>query len=139
VIPTVLTQALAKTREIRLGNLEPRRDLTYVEDTVRAFVLAMDAPGIEGMVIHVGQGKAVSVGELARQCLQVVEASAEIVSMPDRQRPGKSEVELLICNPGRARQLLGWEPTVSLTDGLRRTANYLELHASQYDTRRYVI
>src|SRR5262249_20132564 len=48
IIPTVLTQALAGAREIRLGNLDPRRDLTFVEDTARAFVLAATAPGIDG-------------------------------------------------------------------------------------------
>ena len=41
--------------------LEPRRDLTFVDDTVRAFVLAIDRPGIEGQVLHFGQGSAVSV------------------------------------------------------------------------------
>jgi NAD dependent epimerase/dehydratase len=139
IIPTVLTQALSKAQEISLGNLEPRRDLTYVDDTVRAFMLAMKAPGIEGKVIHVGQGAAVSVGELAERCLGVVGSSARIVSESDRQRPTKSEVELLLCNPARARELLGWQPTVSLDEGLSRTAKYLEAHLNQYDTRRYIV
>jgi len=56
VIPAILAQALAGAREICLGNLEPRRDLMFVEDTVQAFLLAAEAPGIEGETIHFGQG-----------------------------------------------------------------------------------
>jgi len=139
IIPTVLSQALAGAREICLGNLEPRRDLTFVDDTVRAFVLALNAPGIEGQVIHFGQGAAVSIGGLAQQCLETVKSSARIVSVPDRMRPDKSEVGLLLCNPARAKELLGWEPQVSLAEGLRRTADYIRANLSGYDTGRYVV
>jgi nucleoside-diphosphate-sugar epimerase len=139
VIPTVLSQALAGAREIQLGNLEPRRDLTFVDDTVRAFVLALDAPSIEGQVIHFGQGSAVSMSELGEHCLKAAGSSARIVSVADRQRPEKSEVGLLLCNPARAKQLLGWEPQVPLAEGLRRTADYVRAHLGAYDTRRYVV
>src|SRR5580704_1828000 len=48
VIPTILTQALGGASEIELGNLEAKRDLTFVTDTARAFSLALTAPDIEG-------------------------------------------------------------------------------------------
>lgn len=139
IIPTVLTQALTGANEIRLGNLTPRRDLTFVADTVRAFVLAVDAPGIEGQVIHFGQGTSVSIEELAALCLKAVGSSARIVADEQRQRPDKSEVELLLCDPTRARELLGWSPSVSLQDGLRITAEYLRTNLAAYDPRRYAI
>jgi NAD dependent epimerase/dehydratase len=139
IIPTVLTQALAGASEIRLGNLEPKRDLTFVDDTARAFVLALSAPGIDGQVIHFGEGRAISIGELAQKCLDVVGSDARITPVADRQRPVNSEVELLLCDPSRARELLGWEPRVSLDEGLRRTAEYLRAHLAQYDTSRYAV
>jgi NAD dependent epimerase/dehydratase len=139
VIPTILTQAIAQKPEIQLGNLDPRRDLTYVEDTVRAYLLALETPGIEGQLIHIGQGSAISMGELAQKCLDVVNSTARIVCSVDRQRPERSEVGLLLCDSSHARKVLGWAPTVSLSEGLRRTASYLEKHAGSYDSRRYVI
>jgi nucleoside-diphosphate-sugar epimerase len=139
VIPTVLTQALSGVSEIHLGNLEPRRDLTFVEDTARAFVLALEAPGIEGKTIHFGQGWAVSVGELALRCLAVAGSSAQIVTNAQRQRPEKSEVQLLLCNPALAKDLLGWQPQVSLDEGLRRTAEYVSAHLLDYNIKEYTV
>lgn len=139
VIPTILTQALAGAEEIQLGSLEPQRDLTYVEDTARAFVLAAQAPGIEGEVVHFGQGKAIRIGDLAARSLEVVGSSARIVSVLERQRPEKSEVGLLLCDPSRARRLLGWTPKVALHEGLRRTADYIRSHVSAYPRRGYTI
>ena len=139
IIPTVLTQALSGAKEIRLGNLDPQRDLTFVDDTARAFVLALTAPGIDGKVIHFGNGAAVSIGDLAAKCLAIVGSDARIVSDADRKRPANSEVDLLLCDPSRAATLLAWKPRVALDEGLRRTAQYLRDNLAQYDSRRYVI
>lgn len=139
IIPTVLTQALAGVEKIRLGNLEPKRDLTFVSDTVRAFLLAAETPGIEGETIHFGQGTAVSVAEIAQRCLSVVGSKAEIVSVTERQRPQQSEVELLLCDASKAQRILGWKPTVSLEEGLSRVANYVRSYSEQYRYTDYVV
>lgn len=139
IIPTVLTQAIAGVEKICLGNLEPKRDLTFVLDTVQAFLLAAETPGIEGETIHFGQGTAVSVAEIAQRCLSVVNSKAEIVSVTERHRPQQSEVELLLCDASKAQQLLGWKPTVSLDEGLFRVANYLQSYSEQYRYRDYVV
>ena len=135
----MLTRALANAGEMHLGNLEPRRDLTFVEDTAQAFLLAGEALGIEGETIHVGQGKAVSMTELARQCLEVVGGHARILSVAERQRPEKREVRLLVCDASKARRLLGWTPDVWLDEGLRRTADYVQGHLEQYRAEDYVV
>jgi NAD dependent epimerase/dehydratase len=139
IIPTVLTQALSGVQEIRLGSLSPKRDLTFVEDTAEAFRLAVEKSGIDGETIHFGSGKAITVGELAQLCLETVNSNARIVTSEERIRPAKSEVELLLCNPSKARELLGWNPQTSLSTGIKRTAAYLAERLSDYDTSRYVV
>jgi NAD dependent epimerase/dehydratase len=139
VIPTILSQALSGAEEIRLGSLDPKRDLTFVEDTARAFILAAEAPGIEGKTIHFGNGKAVTVGDLAGLCLKTVGSKARIVTEAARQRPDKSEVGLLLADPCKAKQLLHWSPQVSLEQGLERTADYIKQNLNLYRISQYTI
>jgi dTDP-glucose 4,6-dehydratase len=132
VIPTVLTQAMTGVQEIRLGNLLPRRDMLFVEDTVQGFLLAAEAVNLEGQVINLGTGHSLSVSDLAQSCLEVVNCNAKIVSDVARQRPQKSEVDLLICNASKARRLLGWTPKIAFREGLHRTADYIRANLSKY-------
>ncbi|MCE5231188.1 GDP-mannose 4,6-dehydratase [bacterium] len=126
VIPTVLAQALAGSNEIRIGSLDPKRDMTFVEDTARAFVLAASANGIDGETIHFGSGVSRSIGEIARQCLAAAGSKAKLVTDPERIRPAKSEVGLLLCNPEKARRLLNWQPTIPFEEAIARTAKYMK-------------
>jgi NAD dependent epimerase/dehydratase len=139
VIPTVLAQAFKGAKEIELGNLTPQRDLTFVADTARAFVLAATARGIEGETIHFGQGRAISVRELAELCLAVAGRAATLATVARRSRPEKSEVGLLVSDSSKAKKLLGWSPQVAILDGLRATAEYVRAHLDYYDAGGYVI
>jgi NAD dependent epimerase/dehydratase len=139
VVPVILSQALSGAEEIRLGSLEPKRDLTFVEDTVQAFVLAAEKDGIEGETIHFGRGTAYTVQELAECCLAAVGSKARIVSVEERRRPLKSEVGLLLSDSSKARQMLGWAPGYPLEDGIRVTARYVQDHPSLYRHEEYVI
>jgi NAD dependent epimerase/dehydratase len=139
IIPTVLAQALKGAKEIELGNLAPRRDLTFVSDTARAFLLAATASGIEGETIHFGQGSAISIQELAELCLEAAGRTATLASVEHRLRPEKSEVGLLVSDSTKAKKLLGWSPEVALADGLRATAEYVRAHLDYYDPGGYVI
>lgn len=131
VLPTIVAQLLAGHRQIRLGDLRPRRDLTYVSDTVEGLVLAASTPGIEGEVIHLGTGVAVSIAELVEVVQGVLGTSAEIVQDAARVRPERSEVMVLQSDPSKAADALGWRPTVSLEEGVRRTAEWCENHLAR--------
>src|SRR6516164_10078729 len=139
IIPTVLAQAFKGATNIELGNLKPQRDLTFVTDTARAFVLAATASGIEGETIHFGQGSTVSVRALAELCLEVAGRAATLVSVEQRYRPEKSEVGLLLSDSSKAQKLLGWSPKVALVDGLRATAEYVRAHLDYYREEGYII
>jgi NAD dependent epimerase/dehydratase len=139
VIPTILIQALGGAHEIELGNLEARRDLTFVTDTARAYLLALTAPDIEGKTIHFGRGEAFSIAEIAAMCLKIAGSQARIVSSTRRLRPEKSEVGLLLCDSARAQALLGWTPQVPLESGIALTADYLRTRLSHYRPCDYTI
>lgn len=126
VIPTVLTQLLSGAKVVRLGNLSPRRDFTFVSDTVDAFV-RVAADGLRpGEVVQLGTGRAVSVGELVDLCRVVTgRDDAEVLVEPERKRPDGSEVEVLLSDPAVARERFGWAPEVTLDEGLRATAAWI--------------
>jgi NAD dependent epimerase/dehydratase len=125
VLPTMLRQLLAGRSEIRLGRLDPRRDLTFVADTVDGFVRAAVAPGVEGETIQLGTGRADSIGELFELAKRLLDVEATVVEDPARMRPDASEVLVLRSDPTKARDLLGWEATTSLEAGLEATIDWL--------------
>ena len=128
VLPTMLRQLLAGRPQVRLGRLDPRRDLTYVADTVDGFVRAATAPGIDGATIQLGTGRSESIGDLFEVACRLIGSSAVPVEDAGRLRPEASEVLVLQSDPTRARTVLGWEATTSLEAGLRKTIAWLRAH-----------
>jgi NAD dependent epimerase/dehydratase len=132
VVPTILTQLLEGHREIELGRLDTRRDLTFVYDTVEGFLRAGSAAGVEGETIQLGTGRAVSIAELFDVACRVLEVRATAQQDPRRLRPDASEVLVLESDPRKARERLTWTSSVSLEDGLSRTATWLRSHLTDY-------
>lgn len=137
VLPTMLVQLLRGKSEVNLGNLAPRRDLTFVADTVDGLLRAGEVTGVEGKVIQLGTGRAVSIGELFEIACRVLGVSARVISRSERFRPAASEVMVLQSDPSRAHELLGWEPRVPIEDGIAQTAAWLSDHLQLYDPDRY--
>lgn len=138
VIPTIITQALTQP-SVRLGNLEARRDLTFVADTIDGFIKAAEIPGIEGETINLGAGQELRIGDLAREIIHQVGRAVEIVVDPSRLRPEKSEVQRLLSDNRLARERLGWQPEISLEEGLRRTIVWIKDNLELYRPSQYQI
>jgi NAD dependent epimerase/dehydratase len=138
IIPTIISQALAGST-LRLGSLHPRRDLTYVEDTAAAFVAAATSEGAVGRTIQLGTNHDVSVSDLVDMVAEILGRELTVETDPARLRPDKSEVERLISGPLLARELLGWEPTVDLREGVARTIDWIERNVHRYRVDHYVI
>jgi NAD dependent epimerase/dehydratase len=138
IIPTIISQALAGST-LRLGSLHPRRDLTFVEDTAAGFVAAATSEAAVGRTIQLGTNHDVSIGDLVDMVAEVLGQELTVETDPARVRPDKSEVERLISGPELARELLGWEPTVDLREGLSRTIEWIERNTHRYRVDHYVI
>ncbi len=137
VIPALITQAISQTT-IQLGNLDARRDFTYVSDTVNGFLKIAQTPGVEGQTINLGTGQEIRIGDLVKLVLALVDHPVEIVIDPARLRPEKSEVQRLISDNRLALQKLGWSPQVSFEDGLQKTFEWIKAHLSLY-SQDYVV
>ena len=138
VIPTIITQALSQS-EIRLGNLEPTRDLNYVADTVEGFIKAAESDSAVGEVINLGTGHEISIGMLASTILETMDKKLPVISENQRARREKSEVERLCADNRKAREILGWRPSFTLEEGLGRTIAWLRENHEQYRSDVYVI
>lgn len=136
VLPTIITQALVQ-KTIKLGNLTTTRDFTYVSDTVRGFLLAASAEGVEGCVFNLGTGREIRIRDAAELVAGLVGHPVSIELDPARLRPEKSEVMRLISDNSLARQRLSWTPQVSLEEGLRRTVDWIRFHLDRYQPGRY--
>jgi dTDP-glucose 4,6-dehydratase len=138
IVPTVITQALAGSI-LRLGSLHPRRDLTYVEDTVAAFIAAAEAPALAGRTIQLGTGHEVSVRDIVDLVAELLGKELQVVTDPARVRSDRSEVLRLVSTPRLAHDLLGWEPEVDLREGLAQTILWIESNAGLYRAEHYAI
>ena len=125
VVATIIRQLLAGQREIRLGRLDTRRDLTFVADTVDGFVRAATAPGVDGRTIQLGTGRSESIGRLFDIARSVTGADAVTVTDDARLRPDASEVLALQSDPSLARELLGWEARTGLEAGIAATVDWM--------------
>ncbi len=138
VIPTIISQVLTRDK-VFLGNLAPRRDLTFVSDTVAGFMRAGSTENVTGETLNLGANKEVSIGDLAQMIIRLTGRRVEIVTDAERLRPEKSEVMRLWSDNRKAKQLIGWEPQVTLEEGLRRTIDWIADHLDQYQIGRYIV
>lgn len=138
VIPTIITQALRED-SIRLGSLTPVRDLTFVKDTVLAFLKAAKNTVPAGETIHLGTGIGVSIGDLVKLILESLGINKPVIADESRERPPESEVMRLIANNEKAATILGWKPEVSLKDGIKLTVEWFRNHHTLYKTKEYVL
>jgi len=136
VIPAVAVQALSGTT-VNLGATRPTRDFVFVDDTADAFLGAAAVPGIEGMTLHFGGGREVSIGDLALMIGRAAGRDIEIVTDQQRLRPEGSEVDRLIADASKAREALGWAPRVSLEEGLERTVAFIRDNLHLYRPQEY--
>ena len=138
VIPTIIAQCLTDN-VVRLGNLHPTRDLNYVSNTVDGFILAAATPEAIGRTINLGSGREISIGDLAKLVIHLVGRPINIESEEKRVRPDRSEVDRLLADNTLARRVLGWEPAISLEEGLERTIEWIQKHLERYRPDVYAI
>lgn len=138
VIPTIITQCLSG-RKVKLGSLSPTRDMNYVSNTVKGFMLAATALKAVGRTINLGSNREISINDLAKLISRLTGAEIDLESDDVRIRPEKSEVERLLADNQLAKELLGWKPEVDLESGLQLTIDWLRENLEKYRPGIYVV
>lgn len=138
VIPTIISQAFTQP-QIRLGSLDPVRDLNFVKDTVAGFIKVAESENCIGQVTNVGYGKGITIGELAQTILSLMGVDKPIVADETRVRPSASEVYTLICNNAKASEIANWQPQYSLEQGLQATIEFVQANLNFFKTDQYIV
>jgi nucleoside-diphosphate-sugar epimerase len=121
IIPEIISQ-IERSDVIKLGNLNAKRDLTYVSDTVNGIILSLVKEGIVGEVINIGSQRSYSIKELVYLISDIMGKKVSIEIESSRFRP--YDVDTLICNYERANKILGWKPKVTVREGLKNTIEW---------------
>ncbi len=126
VIASAIRQALDPSCEaIRVGDLSPKRDFTFVTDAAEAFLRIGAADGLAyGTVYNSGTGRAVTIGEVVEAIRKVVATGKPVAQETARNRPATSEVGVLMADSRRFAAATGWAPRTTLEDGLARTVDW---------------
>ncbi|MBF8982974.1 SDR family NAD(P)-dependent oxidoreductase [Lutibacter sp. B2] len=97
------------------------RDLLYVEDCARFVVEAGYSDKVNGAIVNAGLGRDISINDLAKL---VADSEDKIKHVPHIHP--QSEIQKLLCNYSKAKELLGWEPKVSLEEGIKKTEKWIK-------------
>jgi UDP-glucose 4-epimerase len=126
VIPNFVRQALAGQPITVFGDGTQSRSFTYVGDVVRAMVALIDEPRAIGQVFNIGNGREISIGDLAERVRTLAGSSSEIVRIPYDQayEAGFEDMPRRVPDISKVRALVGYEPTVELDEILARVIEY---------------
>jgi dTDP-glucose 4,6-dehydratase len=136
IIPTIISQALSRP-SVRLGSLDPRRDLTYVKDTVSGFLSIAASEAAVGRVVNIGRGDDLSIGDLVSRIAVLLGKPIEVETDPARVRPAASEVGRLVAGTALAQSLWGWSPQFSLDEALEETIGWVRENLPAFRVESY--
>ena len=123
VIPKFMLRSMVGKPMVIFGDGTQTRDFTYVEDTARGILLAGTDDRAVGQTVNIGSNHEITVNELAETIKTVIgNPDAEIIH--DEPRPG--DVLRLYADSTKAGELLGFEPQISMDEGLNRLKNWYD-------------
>lgn len=122
VIPRFIRQVLAGKSPIVFGDGEQSRDFSYIDNVVQANLLALDAPNVSGEVFNIACGQRTTLNTLLRE----LEAILGQPIVAEYTTPRTGDVKHSLADISRAKRLLGYQPLVHFTEGLKRTVSYFQ-------------
>ncbi len=124
IIPTIITQIASGMKEIKLGDLTPTRDFSYVEDTCRGFIALAETNSSIGQTVNIGSNFEISIQDTLSLIKELMDSDVKFISDDVRIRPKKSEVFRLWCDNTKIEKLCKFKPQVDLKDGIQRPIDW---------------
>ena len=124
VIPTIITQIASGMKEIKLGDVTPTRDFSYVEDTCHGFLAIAESEQTIGKTINIGSNFEISIADTLNIIKELMNSDVEFIIDEQRIRPHNSEVFRLWCDNTKIEKLTGFKPQVDIQEGLQRTIDW---------------
>jgi NAD dependent epimerase/dehydratase len=132
IIPTAAIQILSGKTELKLGNLTPTRDLTFVKDTCKGFYEIYRSNKLFGEITNIGMRDEISIKNLVIKIANIIGKEIEITTDEERVRPKDSEVERLCCENKKLIENTNWKPDYDLDKGLKETINWFKQNLALY-------
>ncbi len=139
VIPSIIIQALNLKKQIKLGNIMPTRDLTYVTDTCKAYFEIMKTKSFFGRAINVGSNNEYQIKSIAKKIIQKIDPEAQIYLEKKRKRPNTSEVDRLVCDNRLILKNTKWKPKINFSEGLDLTIEWFKENKEKFYNNIYHI
>jgi len=127
IIPTIITQILNGTGQIRLGDLTPTRDFNYVKDTCSGFLSIAQSDSTIGKEINIATNSEISISEIFETIKIILVSNVRNLSDEQRIRPAKSEVLRLCGDNSVITSLTDWQPKYTLEQGLKETIEWFSI------------
>ena len=141
IIPSIINQAMINDKNIKLGNIDTKRDFTFINDTINAFERAIKTGKKIDNVINVGTNYSITIKSLAKMIFKILGKNLKILKENRRVRPIKGEVDHLKASNLLAKKKLLWKPNFNGEKGLKKaliiTINWYKNNKNFYNNHFY--
>jgi nucleoside-diphosphate-sugar epimerase len=141
VIPTIITQIANGVKEIKLGDLTPTRDFSYVKDTCGGLIALAEEDTTIGETINIGSNFEISIADTLNIIKDLMHSDVKFITDDQRIRPEKSEVFRLWCDNTKLKKFTGFVPQFDIKKGLQKTIDWISEsdHLKSYKSEIYNI
>lgn len=126
IIPTVISQIITGIKEIKLGDLKPKRDFNYVIDTCRGFIAIGECNEAIGKEINIASNTEIGMDETLGIIKEILDCDVTLKIEQERIRPVNSEVFRLMGDNTLIKKLTGFQPEFSIRNGLEQTCAWFK-------------
>ncbi|MFZ2522337.1 MAG: NAD-dependent epimerase/dehydratase family protein [Minisyncoccia bacterium] len=128
-VPTLILNTL-ENKDAPLASPDTARDFIYIDDVVRAFILAGERPDLSGEVFNIGSGKQETIKTAVDTCMRVTKSTSKLLWNSYPKRP--FDTSIWVADSSKAEKLLGFKTEMSFENGLEKMITWMKDHKSYY-------